>query len=294
MLQIAFCDGLQALPSMYLSEKLAFVELHKTGGSHIGRWLANTLPGEQVGKHNRLAVAQQSKFVIGSIRNPWDWYVSLWAYGCSERGSVWKQTTDAPRLRYYRESLPREMGMTPGLGRLWTQWQNDRSKPRAEWQSSYANSDDPECFRRWLKLALDPERALDLREGFGFSWIARSAGLLTYRYVKLFTNIGESLYDTDVDSTPDALIDEMGFVDAFVRTENLENDLVAAIDAAGVALDDSQRAAILESANNKTNTSKRRSAGFYYDAETLQLIAERERTIITRHGYTPPSLESSP
>ncbi|MEL6301920.1 MAG: hypothetical protein AAFV47_02980 [Pseudomonadota bacterium] len=279
---------------MYISEKLAFVELHKTGGSHIGRWLAKTLPGEQIGKHNRLAPEHYDKFVVGSVRNPWDWYVSLWAYGCSSRGSVWKQTTDAPNLAYYRRSLHREMGRRrTGPAIALRQWLNDRQKPRNEWQRTYSDPNDPAAFQRWLKMMLNPGRSLDLREGYGFSWVAEQAGLMSYRYIKLFTSIGDALYQTKHQEPIDVLIDRLGFVDAFVRTEQLEPDLVAAIEAAQIELSSEQRTAILESGAQKTNTSDRRSAGFYYDPATIKLVAERERVIIERHGYTPPELESA-
>ena len=276
---------------MFVSDKLAFVELHKTGGSHIGRWLARTVPGEQIGKHNRLPRELQDRFVIGSVRNPWDWYVSLWAYGCSGRGSVWKQTTDGTSLRYYRHALPSEMGHSPGLARIWRQWQNDRRKDRAGWQDTYADADDPERFRRWLTRVLDPSYSLDLREGYGFSWVPRVAGLMTYRYLKLFTSVGERLY-TAAPPEPiqlPALFDELGFIDGFVRMEQLEPELVAAIEAAGVELSAQDRQAILDSGREKTNTSSRRPAAYYYDAATSELVAQREAAIIERHGYAPPA-----
>ncbi|MEL7310231.1 MAG: hypothetical protein AAFN07_01860 [Pseudomonadota bacterium] len=277
---------------MYLSEHLAFVELHKTGGSHIGRWLAKTVPGEQVGKHNRLPEAHQGKFVIGSVRNPWDWYVSLWAYGCSSRGSVWRQTIDAPNLNYYRSSLHNEMGQPPGLVRIIRQWLNDRKKPRDAWLNTYTNVDDPKGFRQWLGMIMDAKRALDVREGYGFSTLPGTSGLMTYRYLKLFTNIGCRLYERPGHDVlrPEQTFEQFGFIDDFVRMENLEPDLVAAIRKSGFTLTREQESAILASSKKKTNTSERRPVGFYYDAETLALVARREAFVIERHGYEPPEL----
>ena len=66
---------------MFVSEKIVFLELHKTGGSHIGHLLSSLLEGEQVGKHNTLKDLYRNRTILGSIRNPWDWYVSLWPMG---------------------------------------------------------------------------------------------------------------------------------------------------------------------------------------------------------------------
>ncbi len=39
---------------MFVSDKLVFTELHKTGGTHIYSWLSRLIGGEQRGKHNRV------------------------------------------------------------------------------------------------------------------------------------------------------------------------------------------------------------------------------------------------
>jgi len=55
---------------MFVSEKIVFLELHKTGGSHIGHLLSSLLEGEQVGKHNTLKGLYRNRTILGSIRNP--------------------------------------------------------------------------------------------------------------------------------------------------------------------------------------------------------------------------------
>jgi hypothetical protein len=38
----------------------------------------------------------------------------------------------------------------------------------------------------------------------------------------------------------------------------------------------------------KTNVSERRPARYYYDDETMALVAGRERYLIEKYGYHPP------
>lgn len=279
---------------MFISQKLIFVELHKTGGTHIGRWLQNLVGGEQSGKHNRVPAELQDRFVIGSIRNPWDWYVSLWAYGCSGQGSVRHQSTRGIDLRYCREQLPREMGkvrLTPGE---WTaQLLADWRKPVAAWQESYRDPDSPAAFRSWLHLLLDPKHSLDIGEGYGFSPLARCHGLLTYRYLKLFTNLGERLYSDRSLGTATGIAtawEKFAFVDHIVRNEQLESDLMESLERAGIDLSDNQKQQLIAARNEKINASKRRETGYYYDQASIDLVAEHEAFIIARHGYRAPDL----
>lgn len=171
---------------MFITDKLIFVELHKTGGSHILNLLEKITNGYRNGKKNRVPPEFRDRFIIGSVRNPWDWYVSLWAYGCTRQGSVYHQLTRGVDLKYNYRQLPCEIGknrLTPR--EWWLQTMNDRMKPKSKLAWLYRDSNDPGHFREWIKLLMDPDRKLDIDEGFGFSPIARHYGLMTYRYLKL-------------------------------------------------------------------------------------------------------------
>jgi len=277
---------------MFITDQLIFVELHKTAGSHIGRCLNKILSGKQVGKHNCVPVELQDRFILGSIRNPWDWYVSLWGYGCDKKGSAFSQTTHRYNLGYYWRQLNKEMGkdwLSPA--QYFRQILSDTTKPVALWNEVYADSGNPELFRKWLQLMLDSHRRFDIGEGYGFSPLSAHSGVLTYRYFKLFTNLGENLY-----SLP-SLADAAGLADVWekhaitnfvVRNEHLEEDLIEALTRANIALTDEQRLFIQQGKNEKTNTSSRKSTSFYYDAESIALVKNKENFIISRYGYEPP------
>ena len=81
---------------MYLSKDLCYLELHRTGSVHILKLLEKYFPGgKKIGMHNRAnKETYNSKiFFLGSIRNPWDWYVSLWGKGCDGWGDLYTRLT---------------------------------------------------------------------------------------------------------------------------------------------------------------------------------------------------------
>ena len=69
---------------MISTPKFTFVHLHKTGGQSISDALLHCIRyAEQIGYHLPLRLLPdqaKSRPVIGVIRNPWDWYVSWYAF----------------------------------------------------------------------------------------------------------------------------------------------------------------------------------------------------------------------
>ena len=80
---------------MYVADSLIFLQLHKTACTHIAGQIDKVLDGEYVGKHERLPAGYDigARRVVGSIHNPFDWYVSLWGYGCDAHGSIYHRVT---------------------------------------------------------------------------------------------------------------------------------------------------------------------------------------------------------
>lgn len=278
---------------MFISGNLIYIDLHKTGCSHIRRMLSATIGGNLVGKHNRVDSIDRRKFIVGSIRNPWDWYLSLWAFGCSRQGAVHGRTTRRLDLDCYRSGLQREMCLRrPPWGAILKTVASDLGKPVATWRRVYSDPDNPAHFREWLRLILDPARRLDIGEGFGISPVSRHSGLLTYRYLKLYSDSIDDLYRNDGRlDTYDAMraFDARhNMLNAMIRNEHLEGDLLAAIASAGYTLSDEQTRLILDGKHNKTNASVHRDSRYYYDADSAALLARHERLIIDKHGYASP------
>ena len=277
---------------VFVSDKVVFLELHKTGGTHIGTWLDKLVGGEQVGKHNRLPSALRDRFILGSIRNPWDWYVSLWSYGCKGEGSVHLQSVRPFNLYYCWSQLGAEMGkQRPALTDIYQQYCGERDKPVEQWQSLYADVNNADNFRAWLKLLLGGERVFDIGEGYGFSPISKTFGLMTYRYVKLFTDANTDLYkDPSLASLAGVseFIRKRGVVDYVIRNDNLEQDLLQGLAMAGLSITGAQKADLLKASDKKINASSHRDTAYYYDQQASDLVARAEGYIVNNYHYTSP------
>ncbi|NNM01052.1 MAG: hypothetical protein HKO62_09900, partial [Gammaproteobacteria bacterium] len=165
---------------MFVSDKVVFVELHKTGCTHIRNALLDLVGGQFNGKHNqvRADMLTPGRVFFGSVRNPWEWYVSLWAFGCDGKGAVHNRVTR-------RKSVELD----------WRSWaRHPRSAAEAflssvtrdprRWKRVYADSTDVGAFREWLAMMHDRRYRRDYVEGYGSSPISDVVGLLTYRYLK--------------------------------------------------------------------------------------------------------------
>ena len=276
---------------MFVAPGLVYLELQKTGGTHLRRLFEQYTGGKTAGKHNRLPAGYSDNFIIGSIRNPWDWYVSLWAYGVGGKGAVRARTTRGIDINYYHRLLPRAMGKNYLAPAEWLVClYHDALKPVEKWRHTYDNADEPELFRRWLKLLLDHERRFDMGEGYGFSPVSRHAGLLGYRYFRLFTS-GDNIYTDKRLSSVDGFYDydrEHNITSGMIKTESLEEDFIRVLEESGHTFTEEQLDAIRNKEEGKTNVSERNSASYYYDDETAALVAERERYLIEKYDYVAP------
>ena len=295
---------------MFYSDKLIFIELPKTGCSHIRRLLSEIVGGTLEGKHNYppTEFLEGSVPFVGSIRNPWELYVSMWAFGCDHKGGLYERATK-PRcigiknffdLRkiYYQTTSPHcrwGFNARKKLRHIPTLFMNEVARKPDGWKSLYTFADDPEGFRRWLHRIHDPAYRYDFGEGYGFSAIHGFAGLLTYRYLSLFCRNNKQLFSKK--SLPNyeslrAFEKENLYISHFIRNEKLEEDLIDALNACNVEVSEGQEELIFKA--QKTNTSsKSHGVEYYYDRETVELVKVREKLIIERFGYPPPLLAHS-
>ncbi|MGD1943433.1 MAG: hypothetical protein ACFB0G_19225 [Leptolyngbyaceae cyanobacterium] len=271
---------------MFVSKEIVFIELHKTGSSHIDKLLAQVLSGRKVGKHNPATadLFNGNRSFIGSVRNPWEWYVSLWAYGCNRRGGIFKRVTRPKgqiKTFNWRKS-PLESAYLLAT---------DFSRDRDFWLYCYSDVNDPSVFQAWLKMIHSKKSRNDHAGGYGFSGISDFSGLLTYRYLKLFCanpkNDGfkrilnyEELKEFESQNC---------YIDHFIRNEFLEEDFIKTLEKCGVALSDEQEMEIKKS--GKTNASSgKKEVDYYYNDETSKFVGEIDKLIVEKFGYKPPKI----
>ena len=252
---------------MFISEKIVFIELQKTGSTHIRTLLSYLLEGQRIGKHNlptpEIFTSQRS--FLGSVRDPWEWYVSLWAFGCDQKGGFYNSLT-----------RPKKKALVGNLVGKWKCY---------NWKRSYSNVHDASCFRDWLYMMHHKRYWNDFSEGYGLSPIKELAGFLTYRYLKLFCQKDFSTI-TSINDLKDFEKNNC-YIDYFISNENLEEDLITVLRLCGIEISETQKDRIYS--YKKTNTSSRKEkSSFYYDNDTIALVQDREKLIIDKFGYTPP------
>lgn len=239
-----------------------------------------SLDAKEHGKHNACEeVAPEilgdisEKVIVGGIRNPWDWYVSMWAFGCMGKGRFRQNVEELPlELRGWAEVVVRNPGfLNPTV--------------RKEWQEVYADSTDPALFRRWLKRVYDRRRMNDSREGFKQSPISSFGGLLLYRYLRLYT--AGFIKNRNTISTPEEVLKydlDNNLVDQMIRTERI-NDGIRRLYTT-LDIDPEETESVLKAHDRPTNTSSRGGYADYYDEESQALVAEREAYLIKKYDYT--------
>jgi len=266
---------------LFITDKLIYLQLQKTGCTHISLLFSKIVGGVQKTKHQYLRDYNVDKFIVGSIRNPWKWYVSLWAFGCGGKGSLNNRLTE----RHLYDILN---GFVKGkIENI----KNELEKPIKLWRTTYQDYKNPEHFRKWLKLLHDPKRKKDIGEGYPDHIISNYAGIMTYRYCRLYhrdfflkenQNKLRSYNDLiEFDKTNNLL-------DFIIRNESLEDDVVDVLKKVGYNLDENQIKFIYDSSKNKTFKSKHYDSSYYYDNETIELVTNSEKFIIEKYGYKPP------
>lgn len=281
---------------MYVTDRLVYLQLHKTASTHIEHVLADCFGGEKIGKHNRLDFDPGERFVFGSIRDPWSWYVSLWTFGSRRRsGRMYSWATHSrPRRRAIVGRIRTELaGDRRDVRRAITELRAERRRPVEKWRDLYSDVDDPDRFRSWLRMMHDPARAHDLGHDYAGSSIHRIAGLLSFRYLWLFSRDGDAVLGPRTFRSSEDLVTfdaAQNLCRDIVRIERLTPDLMRVLERAGYDPAD-PRVEKAEAASRSTkNVSRRHPISYYYDAESVALVEAREQLIVRRFGYRPPAL----
>lgn len=264
---------------MLIGDNIVYIELHKTGCTHIRKILSNIPSVNAViyKKHNtylnvpsKIIGDFKHKVKIGSIRNPWDWYVSLWAFGCMKQGGLYERLSKRPGLSSLYEI--KRLLNNPGV-----LFQNT-----GMWKKLYSDYSDPALFQQWLKMIVSSND--NIGEGYKSSKLSNFAGLLTYRYIKLYTYYYKKVFK--LIENQDSLQEHdktNNFIDVMVKSEQINDSLKEYAPFLGI--DEKELDKALENNKNKTNKSVRNEYRWYYNDETAALVEKKEKHIIDKYDY---------
>lgn len=272
---------------MFKCNEFIYIQMQKTACTHIANLLSQLFDGEMIGKHN-VATKEQlesTPYFIASIRNPWDWYLSLWTFGLQSRGALMHRLTNRDLPQLFKMTLKNPL-------RHCKDYIHELTKSVQQWRDVYTTaSDDIIAFRRWLALIHHPDNYRTLGEGYADTKLIGVCGLMTYRYLYLCCRQQELLRKKT--SCPQNLAELLKFdtehcyIHSFVRHEALAETLCSALTHIRTLLA-SERLLIFNA--TKTNTSLRLlNIDDYYDQASIDLIRHREQLIIEKFNYSPPN-----
>lgn len=271
---------------MFQSDELIYIQMPKTGCTHTASLLSNLFHGEQFGKHKAANEGQitSNRHFISSIRNPWEWYLSLWAFGVQgEGGLMYRLTT-----RKLRRALKSAIG---NPRRSCRSLLSELSKDVDLWRKVYDRDANVESFREWLKLIHNSNNAHILGEGYGNSAITNLCGFMTYRYLYLCCrNVRELNNSKLISNYADLARFEKDncYIDYFIRQEALEDTLCKAVEQIRPLTQEEKE--FIYSAK-KTNTSERKLlVSDCYDKESIELVRDRDQLLIDKFDYSPPPI----
>jgi hypothetical protein len=174
---------------MFVSGKIVYLQMLKTGSTHttaiLQRYCGGRAPrGEE--KHSQLKDLRRhsSKLIVSSVRNPWDWYVSLWAFGCTGHGRLLHYFNNLPRseirqaVKHFDFGSALRFPLRTLLG-------------RPDWKRLYSDPGNEAHFREWLRLLLGAEGLSIGSEGYASSPVKTAAGFMTYCFLALTTSYAE-------------------------------------------------------------------------------------------------------
>lgn len=262
--------GIRAsLPGIMIEyESFIYLDVYRTGSTHIVSLLPKITDEKmmQTFRHAPLTKAHPTglaggKLVFATVRNPWDWYVSLWAYGTDGKSAV-------------RRYLTQHLGAN-------------------EVEAVYDKSQPERAFRDWLKLMHDPavlQRVMS--EYLPESGLAPILGLYTYRYLRVTTRFPRLLLRSPFIRSIDGARRHHRLLKSYsavLRNEQLSEDLIALIEAnrGRCRFADNAAETIMRMDKRPRNASGRDlpSHRDYYDDETRGLVAKRDRFFIDEFNY---------
>jgi len=271
---------------MLITNEIIYFELHKTASSHTRKILADMFADGCINIPGHSSYYQvpkstignfEEKLKIGNIRNPWDWYVSVWAYGCQGAGGPYVMLTKQNKRPFKIASVN---GIKSTIRRNFIDY------PMLEeglWKKLYSDPDNYDHFNTWLKLILSKD-GHDIGEGYKVKRLSKFAGFFTYRYLKLYTYKKGRNRISNYEELK-AFDEKNYFIDRIIRNESLHEDLAKIADELNYNPVKFQN--IIKKYQERTNKSKRdRDYRKYYNEESVELVAKYDQLIIDKYGYT--------
>ncbi len=251
-------------------DSFIYLDVYKTGSSYVYGLLRrlHAARPQRIDRHAPLTKGRpffwkRGKLAFATVRNPWDWYVSMWTYSMQQ-----------PNVLFFR---------------------NARSVLGAEGARELFDPDNPRhSFDRWLRSINDPETLGKIMAEHPYSRSPVNAflGFYSYRFMRVTTPHPDLfLRRWYVRNMSDAIAwqKRSAIYDTVLKCEGLSTSF------ADFALENRERCGfrpdteriLARLASTPRNTSNRAMTHYrdYYSDELRQLVARRDQLIIDLFGY---------
>ena len=248
-------------------DNFIFLDVYRTGSTHVASLLEQICPRPPLKLYRHASLTKGrpwgltgGKKVFATVRNPWDWYVSLWAYGADGKSAI----------RRHLQPHTSKAGMA----------------------ALYDKGDPKAAFSLWLNKMHDPtELNRVMREHLPQSGLASAVGLYTYRFLRVTTRYPRLMLRRPFIGSPAGAVRYhrlMKAYDTVLRNENLTDDLIGFVQRMPLSFKPGAIDIIRAAGSRPKNTSSRSLASYrdYYSAADAALVASRDRFFITEFGYS--------
>ena len=258
---------------MLYGKNFLFAHLQKTAGTFCTKVLKNNFPESihMKNKHetikNFLLIKSKRKFIIGSIRDPLELYVSLWAYGCQSRGSLFNRLT-RPKLSHSLILLQKLI-----LSKQFSNIKYFTSKNSSNYNYLYEDVNNSNNFQNWFKLINSDESFFNV--GLDVPMYLSNGekiGLMTRRFLKIYC-------DYKIRNGKIVVSSIKCLVNFWIRSENLINDLSKVIN---LIKDEGEFYSDNEIDSKKVNQSNHKNYNHYYSDELKKNVYKIDKLIYER------------
>mgnify|MGYP006147375645 CR=1 FL=1 len=269
---------------MFVSDKLCFLELGKTGCSYIREILSQNIPeGSLTHIHDTISndLLNSNSFFLGSIRNPFDWYVSLWAFGClKKKNDPLYSNLTSRRINPFRLSSINK-NYFKKIKFIFNQLIKNIDKNK-ELYSDPLNANN---FREWIKIILKEANKNQLGEHYAISNSNKFIGYMTFHYLLRFINPGKlyMLFNNEITCFEDLkkFDKRFNFIKSTIKFENIDQDLLSIFNQLSIPVD--KEKIFKKKPVNKSIRLKDTMS--YYDEETIKIVRQNDSLIFEKYKY---------
>ena len=265
---------------MIVTDRFVFVHLHKAGGSFITEFLLRFFPESyRVGyhyPHHMIPETHRHLPRLGSVRNPWDFYVSYHHFqrGLLDRANERNAAMGTDELAAF---VAKGNDPLNGIDILWQVLTDDGQGGLERCLPKLTNlGQDPQFDAVSAELPIGLNRRTSTsnvqRDGFrGMNVLKSDWEAIRGNHQGLFTFLFHHMYG-----------DGSGF--EFLKMESLRDDLLAYLPTVDVTVTDEMRSFIQGSA--RVNASKHNDYRTYYTEALVNCVHEGDGALADRFGYT--------